>query len=74
MLTYDDELYRPAPGHEFLCLPNWSAVPGIGSYKMESDDTVAARIVIDGALRPLKDLPTSGLMLSVPTGIRSPCR
>jgi hypothetical protein len=68
VLTYDDELYRPAPGHEFLCVSGWTGELGIGSYKMENDDKVSARIVIDGALRPLKDLPTGGLMLSVPTG------
>jgi hypothetical protein len=66
VMTLDNELNKPAGGHEFLCLEVGDQK--LASYPVESDDKVQARVVVDGVSRLLPDLPATGLEMSVPVG------
>jgi hypothetical protein len=66
-MKVDYELNKPAAGYEFLCLEQGDSRVG-GAYPVEGNDKVSARVLIDRVSRPLPNLPTSGLVISVPVG------
>jgi hypothetical protein len=58
--------YRAAARHEFLFVLGEHGTGG--SYLVRPEDQVTAAVVVDGVSRPLPRVPTTGLLVSVPTG------